>query len=84
MSHRMPETSQTRNPLRTTLRTGTQALIGVAAVMPFLFNDLGIEKSSAIAAGVIGFSAAVTRIMAIPAVNALLSAYGLGAEPRNM
>lgn len=73
--------SQVTYPAKALLRTVIQVLIGLAAIAPFLVNDLGITATSGLVAGALGVAAALTRIMSIPAVNRLLSGVGLGAEP---
>lgn len=67
--------TQLAHPVRTTVRTVVQVLVGLAAVLPFVYEDLGISGSAGLAAVVLGVAAAVTRIMAIPAVNTLLDRY---------
>lgn len=75
--------SQVAYPAKALLRTIIQVLIGLAAIAPFLINDLGISATSGLVVTVLGVAAALTRVMAIPAVDRLLSGFGLGAEPKN-
>ena len=89
MTHHLPDPpapvippSQTVYPNKALLRTVVQIVVGLAAVMPFLVAEIGFDQTWPIIAGVLGVSAAITRIMAIPVVNMLLGKYlGLGAEP---
>lgn len=73
--------SQVAYPVKATLRTVIQILVGLAAIAPFLVADLGLPATGGLVAGALGVAAALTRIMAIPAVNRMLSGMGLGAEP---
>jgi len=73
--------SQVAYPAKTVVRTVVQMLIGLAAMAPFLADDLGLKTTGGVVAGALGVAAAVTRIMTIPAVDRLLSGMGLGAEP---
>jgi hypothetical protein len=85
MTHRAPdspmEPSQVVYPGKAVLRTVIQVLVGLAAIAPFLVADLGLPATSGLVAGALGIAAALTRIMAIPAVDRMLSGMGLGAEP---
>lgn len=69
-------------PAKAVVRTVIQVLVGLAAIAPFLVADLGIGTTSGLLAGALGVAAALTRVMAIPAVNQMLSGMGLGAEPK--
>lgn len=73
--------TQVAHPGKTTARTVVQVLVGLAAIAPFLVDDLGIAATGSLVVGALGVAAAITRIMAIPAVNDLLANFGLGAEP---
>lgn len=73
--------SQVAYPAKALLRTVIQVLVGLAAIAPFLIDDLGIKATGGFVVTVLGVAAALTRVMAIPAVDRLLSSFGLGAEP---
>lgn len=84
MARYRAETSQTRYPWKATLRTA------IALVLPLLIGAPAIYQAAtgqepAAAAGIAGLilavAAGITRVMALPAVNAFLSQIGLGAEP---
>lgn len=82
--HSAPEPTQTVYPGKAVARTAIQILIGLAAVMPFLVADMGVDKAGTLVAGALAISAVVTRVMSIPAVNAALTMYlRLGAEPKH-
>lgn len=75
--------TQTEFPGRATARTILQTAIGLAAMLPFLVADIGLDSKLPYVAGALAIAAAVTRIMSIPGVNLLLSRVGLGAEPKH-
>lgn len=75
--------SQVAYPAKAVVRTVIQVLVGLAAIAPFLVSDLGLGATGGLIAGALGVAAALTRVMAIPAVDRLLSGMGLGAEPGN-
>ena len=81
MSIEPAKPSQVAYPAKAVVRTIIQVLIGLAAIAPFLVSDLGLSTTSKLVAGALGVAAALTRVMAIPAVNRMLSGLGLGAEP---
>lgn len=76
--------TQTTYPLRATLRTLVQGAIALCAAGPLIWQA-ATESSPEAATGAIGVGlgimAAVTRIMAIPQVNAALGRIGLSAAP---
>ncbi|MFI5781214.1 hypothetical protein [Nocardia sp. NPDC051570] len=81
--HSLPDApSQVRYPWRTVLRTVFQLIIGLAAAMPTLVGELGLPPTAGVA-GALAISAAITRLMAIPAIDDLLTlvAPWLCAEP---
>jgi hypothetical protein len=94
----MSTPTQTQWPWKATLRTAVQvgipALITLVGVLPvviqIVLDELGEHMPEglrvwllAAAAGLTAAAAAITRIMAIPAVNAWLTTIGLGAAPKN-
>ncbi len=74
--------------LRTLVAVVIPAFLGFAVVLPSIIEALGLPVDSelrlwllAIAAGVSAVAAAITRLMAIPQVNAWLIKLGLGSVP---
>lgn len=74
--------SQTAYPWRATLRTVLATLISIAAVWGLIVQAAGVDETTPVVAASIAVAGAITRIMAIPAVNDLLTRIGLGAEPK--
>ena len=81
------------HPWRAVARTALAILVGVGIVLPVVWavvvDELGAYvPPETVAAGawlvglLVAASSAITRIMAIPAVNAWLTTVGLGAAPR--
>jgi hypothetical protein len=87
--------TQTVYPWKAALRTGlqalTSALILVALIGPLLADFIRDQfPGSPVAGWIIGgvafcaaLSALIARIMAVPQVNAALTAIGLGATPKS-
>lgn len=76
--------------LRTVVAVLLPAFLGFAVLLPQLIDALGLPDDSTlrlwllgIAAGVTAVAGAITRIMAIPAVNAWLTKIGLGSVPKS-
>lgn len=72
------ETSQVRSPWRTALRTAFQALVSLAALAPFAVDaitDGSAAEQTGWVATYLAVSAAVTRLMAVPAVETFLRNY---------
>ena len=81
----MSEPTQVRFPWRATVRTIVQTLPAVAVAVPGVVA--AIEQDHPGLTGPVGVAALaasgiVTRVMALPAVNDLLTRFGLGAEPK--
>ncbi|MEU9426228.1 hypothetical protein AB0D87_25875 [Streptomyces sp. NPDC048342] len=55
-----------------TLRTILQATVGVAVVLPGIVDASGIPASLPWVAGALAVAGGLTRVMAVPAVQALL------------
>ena len=77
--------TQVRFPWRATARTIIQTLPAVAVAVPGVVA--AIEQDHPGLTGPVGVAALaasgiVTRVMALPAVNDLLTRFGLGAEPK--
>ena len=75
--------SQTTYPWRATVRTVLAAVISIAAVWGLVVQAAGVDETTPVVATTIAVAGAITRIMAIPAVNDLLTRFGLGAEPKD-
>jgi inner membrane protein involved in colicin E2 resistance len=78
----MTTPTQVAHPWRTTVRTGFQAIVSLAAVYPIAVAQLHVPDSAALA-GSVAVMAAVTRVMALDAVNQWLRVYvpWLAAQP---
>ena len=80
---------KTQRVLRTIVAVGIPAFISLALVLPQIIEALGLPLTSDLYAWLVGVAAAVTaiagaitRVMAIPTVNAWLVRVGLGSVPR--
>lgn len=68
--------TQVRRPWKSTIRTVFQAFIGLCVLAPLLVNAAGLDPAQLPWLGVVlGVAAAVTRIMALPGVEAWLQKY---------
>ncbi|MDG4796960.1 hypothetical protein [Micromonospora sp. WMMD1082] len=70
----MTHTTQTRHPWRATLRTIFAAVIGLLSLLPTIALAAGVDDVPLIAQA-LGVAAAVTRVLAIPGVDAWLREY---------
>lgn len=80
-------TTQGAHPWRATVRTLVQAGLGLAAAAPLIYaaaTQADPATATGAAATVLTVTGAVTRVMALPAVETWLRAYlpWLAAEPR--
>ncbi|MET9086226.1 hypothetical protein ACIPX0_22790 [Streptomyces sp. NPDC090075] len=62
-------------PTRRTLRTVVQTAVGLCVLLPTVVDAAGIPATLPWAAGALAVAAAVTRAMAVPAVQALLPSW---------
>lgn len=76
--------------LRTLVSVAIPAFLSFAVVLPLIIEALGLPVDSelrlwlvAVAAGVTAVAGAITRVMAIPQVNAWLVKIGLGSVPKS-
>lgn len=69
-----PTPTQTRHPWRATARTVAAATIGALSLLPTVAVTAGIDTVPAVAQAVT-VAAAVTRVLALPAVDAWLRTY---------
>lgn len=79
----------TQRVLRTIVQVGIPAFITFAGVLPTIIGALGLPVDGRVylwllsAAGVVtAIAGALSRVMAIPAVNQWLTHVGLGSEPK--
>jgi len=76
--------------LRTIVQVAIPAFLSFALVLPAIIEALGLPADAelrlwlvALAAGVTAVAGAISRVMAIPAVNAWLIKVGLGSVPED-
>lgn len=74
--------TQIRHPWRATLRTAFAVLVALATLVPLVLNDTGMP-ASALGAQVVVVAGLITRVLAMPAVNAFLTSFApwLAASP---
>jgi hypothetical protein len=63
------------NSTRRTVRTVFQLTLSLAAVLPLLVSASGLDQTLPPLALALGVAAAVTRVMALPAVEQLLQRF---------
>ncbi|MFE7017688.1 hypothetical protein ACFVAQ_45795 [Streptomyces sp. NPDC057651] len=63
---------------RRTIRTLVQTAVGLAAMLPAIVEASGIPASLPWVAAALAIAGGLARIMALPAVEALLDRVGLG------
>jgi hypothetical protein len=75
--------TQVRHPNRATVRTIVQGILAFAAILPIIITTAGISPALPWVAAVIAVTGAITRVMAIPAVNEFIENYipFLAAKP---
>lgn len=75
--------TQVKRPWRATFRTVFQGVVAAAAILPLVLSTAGIPPVG-IAAVIITVAGALTRIMALPAVEEFLEHYIpiLAAKPK--
>jgi hypothetical protein len=61
--------------VKRTLRTVLQTAVGLCVLLPTLVDTAGIPRTLPWAAGALAVAAVVTRVMAVPGVQALLPAW---------
>lgn len=83
MSEPIPAPTQTQHPWRATARTVFAAVVALATLLPWLLAGAHLD-STALGAQAIVVAGAVTRLLALPAVNGFLTEYvpWLAATPR--
>lgn len=77
-------TTQVKYPWRATVRTIFAAVIGIIPLLPLVAGAAGMSAIPWVA-GVLALAGAVTRVLAVPGVEAWLRKYfsWLSAEPKN-
>jgi hypothetical protein len=74
--------TQVRHPWRASVRTWVVTFVTLLPAVPLILHEFGLE-STGWALTIASFAAALTRVIAIPAVNAeLTKRLNLGATPR--
>lgn len=71
----MSAPTQTRHPWRATIRTTFAVVVALAAMLPALVAASGVDETLAPVAGALAIAGAITRVMALPAVDAFLSRF---------
>ena len=83
----MATPTQVKRPWRATVRTVFQFILALATLLPFLVTGVysGSDAAPAVVGQVLAVAAAVTRVMALPQVEAFLQRFfpWLAAEDRN-
>lgn len=88
MGKHLATATQEKMPWRATVRTLFQAVVGLAALLPFALEAVANGDPANLGQGAVvalAVSGAITRVMAVPAVNAFLQHYlpWLAAEPKD-
>lgn len=60
---------------RRTVRTAFQATVAAAAAMPLVVEAIGLNKATAGVGIFVGVATGLTRVMALPVVDAWIEAY---------
>ena len=74
----VPQATQSTHPWRATVRTVVAALIALAAMAPLVYSAVTHEDpgtATGAAAGALAIAGAVTRVLAVPAVDAWLTRF---------
>lgn len=69
-----PVPTQTRHPGRATFRTIVAVALGLIPLLPAIIDELGLSSVGWIA-GALAIAATVTRVLAMPSVNKLVTEY---------
>lgn len=75
--------TQLKRPWRSTVRTVFQALVGFASMWAILVQVAGLDSTTGWVSASLAVTAAVTRVMALPQVEAFLQRFlpWLAADP---
>lgn len=76
--------TQVRRPWRSTIRTVFQIAVGLAPMLPAIVHASGVDDTAAPVGAALAISGGVTRVMAMPAVEAFLQRFlpWLAAAPK--
>lgn len=79
----MPTPTQVRRPWRATIRTAFAVVVALAAMLPLLVDAAGLDQTLPPVAGALAIAGAITRILALPAVETFLARFvpWLAADP---
>lgn len=73
--------TQVKHPWRATLRTVLAVVVGLAGSWAVVIEALGVGGGTRFAVVSLAVAGAITRLMAVPAVDAILARIGLSAAP---
>ena len=71
----LQEPTQAAYPWHTVVRTVFQAVVGLAAAWALIVEALGVDQTIPWVATSLAVTAAITRVMALPAVNEWLARF---------
>ena len=79
----MSAPTQVARPWRATARTAFAVIVALAAMLPLLVDAAGVDETLPPVAGALAIAGAVTRVLALPAVEAFLARFvpWLAADP---
>lgn len=79
----MEQPTQTQHPMRATIRTVFAVVVALATLVPYVVAELNVPAEGFVAQ-VLAVAGVVTRVLAMPAVNAFLTEWApwLAAAPR--
>jgi len=78
-----PTPTQTQHPMRAVVRTVAAGVLALLSLLPYVLAEAHVD-TTVWGAQILAVSAGVTRVLAIPGVNAWLTEYvpWLAAQPR--
>ena len=79
----MSAPTQVARPWRATVRTAFAVVVALAAMLPLLIAAAGVDETLPPVAGALAIAGAVTRVLALPAVETFLAQFvpWLAADP---
>ena len=88
MTEPTPVPTQVKRPWRATVRTVFQLVLALATLLPFVVGGVytNVDQAPAVVGQVLAVAAAITRVMALPAVEAFLQKFApwLAATPPSL